>query len=103
MCLWLFWRAHLNHYHSSLSPNNMTDNISRPYESTVHIALPSAQHAQQLKDVVSVDEEISNKVVKSFSIVTSQEAAAYEGNIDGGANNSVDKDGEGGSRRVLRM
>jgi len=82
----------------------MTDNISRPYESTVHIALPSAQHAQQLKDVVSVDEEISNKVVKSFSIVTSQEAAAYEDhNIDGGANNSVDKDGEDGSRRVLRM
>ncbi len=81
----------------------MTDNISRPYESTVHIALPSAQYAQQLKDVVSVDEEISNKVVKSFSIVTSQEAAAYEDHIDGGADNSVDKDGEDGNRRVLRM
>jgi hypothetical protein len=56
-----------------------------------------------LKDVVSVDEEISNKVVKSFSIVTPQEAAAYEDNIDGGANNSIDKDGEDCSRRVLRM
>jgi hypothetical protein len=53
---------------------------------------------------VSVDEEISNKVVKSFSIVTSQEAAAYEDhNIDGRADNSVDKDGEDGNRRVLRM
>jgi hypothetical protein len=43
--------------------------LQRPYKCTVHIALPNNMYAQHLKDVISVDQEISNKVVKSFTIV----------------------------------
>ena len=43
--------------------------VQRPYKCTVHMALPSNIYAQHLKDVISVDQEISNKVVKSFTIV----------------------------------
>ena len=79
---------------------DMTDDISRPYKSTVHIALPSIQYAQHLKDVVSVDEEVSNKVVKSFSIVTPQEV---DGSDDRG-NDAIVRDAEDdNTRRVLRM
>ena len=46
------------------------NNIQRPYKCTIHISLPSNQYAQHLKDVLSVDQEISNKVVKSFAIVS---------------------------------
>ena len=77
------------------------DNISRPYKSTVHIALPSNQYAQHLKDVVSVDEEVSNKVVKSFSIVTSQEVDGSD--IDRGNSTIVQDAGQGNEPRVLRM
>ena len=49
------------------------DNIQRPYKCTIHIALPSNQYAQHLKDVISVDQEISNKVVKSFAIVNASD------------------------------
>jgi len=49
------------------------DNIQRPYKCTIHIALPSNQYAQHLKDVISVDQEISNKVVKSFAIVSASD------------------------------
>ena len=45
------------------------DNTDRPYKCKVQIALPSKQYANHLKDVVSVDKEISNKVVKSFEVV----------------------------------
>lgn len=64
----------------------MTDsdgNIQRPYKCTIHIALPSNQYAQHLKDVISVDKEISNKVVKSFAIVSAS-------NIDGRHNKIED-------------
>ena len=80
---------------------DMTDDISRPYKSTVHIALPSIQYAQHLKDVVSVDEEVSNKVVKSFSIVTPQEV---DGSDDDRGNDAIVRDAEDdNTRRVLRM
>ena len=59
------------------------DNIQRPYKCTVHIALPSNQYAQHLKDVISVDQEISNKVVKSFAIVSASD-------IDGRHSNDRD-------------
>ena len=49
------------------------DNIQRPYKCTIHIALPSNQYAQHLNDVISVDQEISNKVVKSFAIVSASD------------------------------
>ena len=80
---------------------DMTDDISRPYKSTVNIALPSIQYAQHLKDVVSVDEEVSNKVVKSFSIVTPQEV---DGSDDDRGNDAIVRDAEDdNTRRVLRM
>ncbi len=79
----------------------MTDDISRPYKSTVNIALPSIQYAQHLKDVVSVDEEVSNKVVKSFSIATPQEV---DGSDDDRGNDAIVRDAEDdNTRRVLRM
>ena len=56
--------------------------IQRPYKCTVHIALPSNQYAQHLKDVMSVDREISNKVVKSFEVV--KVPAMHEQKGDGG-------------------
>jgi predicted dinucleotide-binding enzyme len=80
----------------------MTDNIiSRLYKSTVHIALPSIQYAQHLKDVISVDEEVSNKVVKSFSIVTSQEVA-NGGDVDRDID-AIVQGGDDDEQRVLRM
>jgi hypothetical protein len=81
----------------------MTD-ISRPYECTVHIALPSIQYSQHLKDIISVDEEISKKVVKSFSIVTVREAtsACVGGDVYRGISPIV-QDGDDDERRVLRM
>lgn len=79
----------------------MTDNISRPYKSTVHIALPSIQYAQHLKDVVAVDEEVSNKVVKSFSIVPSREVDGSD--VDRGNDTIVSDAGQGNEPRVLRM
>jgi len=78
----------------------MTDNINRPYKSAVHIALPSIQYAQYLKDVLSVDEEVSNRVVKSFSIVTSNEVDDG-GNINRG--HAIVPDGDDDEQRVLRM
>jgi len=62
------------------------DNIQRPYKCTIHIALPSNQYAQHLKDVISVDQEISNKVVKSFAIVSASS------NIDGRLNKDARMD-----------
>ncbi|KAK1745667.1 hypothetical protein QTG54_003591 [Skeletonema marinoi] len=79
----------------------MTDNISRPYKSTVHIALPSNQYAQHLKDVVSVDEEVSNKVFKSFSIVTSQEVDGSD--VDRGNDAIIRDGGDADEQRVLRI
>ena len=61
------------------------DNIQRPYKCTIHIALPSNQYAQHLKDVISVDQEISNKVVKSFAIVNASD-------INGRINKGLNKD-----------
>ena len=49
------------------------DSVDRHYECTIHLALPSAQCAQHLRDVISVDREISNKVVKTISVVDSDE------------------------------
>lgn len=82
-----------------------TDNINRPYKCTVHIALPSNQYAQHLKDVMSVDQEISNKVVKSFAVVhTSPEitddgdAMAIAPEYDGAGDDAGDR-----NMRVLQM
>ena len=72
------------------------DNIQRPYKCTIHISLPSNQYAQYLKGVISVDTEISNKVVKSFSIVSASQ-------IDGEEVGSTDHDCDGSELNVLQM
>ena len=69
----------------------MADDLARPYKCTVQLALPSAQYARHLRDVISVDKEISNKVVKSFSI---DRAPADDGG---------DGSGDGDDISVLRM
>jgi len=66
------------------------DNIQRPYKCTIHIALPSNQYAQHLKDVISVDQEISNKVVKSFAIVSS--SSDIDGRHDDNDREDIDSD-----------
>ena len=60
-----------------------TNTIQRPYKCTVQLALPSNQYAQHLKDVISVDQEISNKVVKTFSIVSAAPSEKDEGDGSG--------------------
>ena len=62
----------------------MADDIQRPYKCTVQLALPSSQHASHLRDVVSVDKEISNKVVKTFSIEGASPADGNGSEQDGG-------------------
>ena len=79
--------------------------LQRPYKCTVHIALPNNMYAQHLKDVISVDQEISNKVVKSFTIVND------DGIICGDDENDIgrvmikndDDDCSNNNLRVLRM
>ena len=70
----------------------MVDEVQRPYKCAVNLALPSNQYANHLKDVISVDKEISNKVVKSYSVV----GASDEDRCDGGG---IDQD----DMRVLQM
>lgn len=81
--------------------------IQRPYKCTVHIALPSNIYAQHLKDVISVDQEISNKVVKSFTIVNDGISSLNNDNNCGDDENDInamEKDGdECNNLRVLRM
>mmetsp|Transcript_12573 Transcript_12573/g.30695 ORF Transcript_12573/g.30695 Transcript_12573/m.30695 type:complete len:125 (-) Transcript_12573:1443-1817(-) len=88
------------------------DDILRPYKCTVHIALPSNRYAHHLKDVVSVDQEISDKVVKSFSVgrVASAPAAADAATDhgttaeDGIVQDDDDCGGDGGGdMRVLQI
>jgi hypothetical protein len=45
------------------------ETIDRPYKCKVDLALPSPIYARYLKDVLSVDGELGNKIIKSFSIV----------------------------------
>ena len=48
----------------------MTDeSIDRPYKCKVDLALPTPIYAQHLKDALSVDGELGNKIVKYFSVV----------------------------------
>jgi len=84
------------------------------------MALPSNIYAQHLKDVISVDQEISNKVVKSFTIVNINDGIIIGSHDDddddnnnkcGGDDEKDDinaimvKDGDDGCNnlRVLRM
>lgn len=46
------------------------ESIDRPYKCKVDLALPSPIYAQHLKDALSVDGELGNKIVKSFSVVS---------------------------------
>lgn len=72
-----------------------TPDIERPYKCQIDLALPTATHAQHLRDVLSVDGELGNKIVKFFSV----ERASKEG--DGsGRDDGCDGNDE---LRVLRM
>lgn len=51
----------------------MSEYSDRPYKCKVDIALPSSLYARHLLDVLSVDGELGNKIVKSFSIVSTKE------------------------------
>ena len=49
------------------------EGVDRRYKCTIRLALPSSQCAQHLRDVMSVDREISNKVVKTISVASPEE------------------------------
>ena len=72
---------------------------TRPYKCTARIALPSHLYAKHLIDVISVDREISDKVVKSFSIVGHD-----DGNDDDALIVGRDDDSSfGNTMRILQM
>ena len=79
------------------------DSIDRPYKCQVDIALPSNIYAQHLKDVLSVDGELGDKIVKSFSVESA--SADHIRPTKDGDHGIDDGDGvsDGGERRVLRM
>jgi hypothetical protein len=77
----------------------MEMNNKRPYKCTARIALPSHLYAEHLKDVISVDQEISDKVVKSFSIVSHDCSDVDDHRVVVGG----DDDGFGDNMRVLEM
>jgi len=73
----------------------------RPYKCTVHLALPSNHYARYMKEVISVDQEISHKVIKNFTLV--KEPPAEDCNvIEDGSSVGVETE-DGGELRVLRM
>eukprot|EP00956_Cyclotella_meneghiniana_P015493 scaffold23804_cov48-Cyclotella_meneghiniana.AAC.13 len=53
----------------------------RPYKCKVDIALPSSIYAKHLRDVLSVDGELGNKIVKSFSVVSTMEYGDDDDNV----------------------
>lgn len=68
--------------------------IDRPYKCLVDLSLPAPIYAQHLKDVLSVDGELGNKIVKNFSIV----------GVQSDLNNSEQQHVKAGDDlRVLRM
>jgi hypothetical protein len=77
--------------------------LHRPYKCTVHIALPNNMYAQHLKDVISVDQEISNKVVKSFTIVNDDGIICGDDENDISRVKNDDDDCSNNNLRVLRM
>ncbi|KAL3773127.1 hypothetical protein ACHAW5_008000 [Stephanodiscus triporus] len=70
--------------------------IRRPYKCTARIALPQP-YAEHLKDVISVDREISDKVVKSFSIL------GHDGNDDDNDRGVVGDDDDGSGNDTMRV
>jgi len=46
-----------------------TTNDPKPYKCEIDITFPKRKHAQQCMDVLSVDDEIGDRVCKSFSVV----------------------------------
>jgi hypothetical protein len=67
--------------------------IDRAYKCKVDLALPSPIYAQYLKDVLSVDGELGNKITKSFSIVSVSEMEGH----------SLQDAERGEEMRILRM
>jgi len=48
---------------------NDTNDNNKPYKCEIDITFPTKQHAQQCMDVLSVDDEIGDRVCKSFSVI----------------------------------
>ena len=48
---------------------NNTSEKSKPYQCEIDIAFPTSLHALHAKQVLEVDREIGDKVVKSFAIL----------------------------------
>lgn len=89
---------------SSTSPHALQHEMTthhRPYKCTIQIALPSNQYAQHLKDIISVDQEISDKVVKSFAVVESTSCTQHDTTIDDGG--KADEEMNKNDMRVLQM
>jgi len=77
-----------------------TTNNNKPYKCEIDITFPTKQHAQQCMDVLSVDDEIGDRVYKSFSVidvvvvddvvVVGDNAAAGRGDLGGGGGETVE-------------
>jgi Transcription factor Pcc1 len=52
------------HHH----PKIMTTNEPFPYKCDLEISLPTARHAETVKKALEVDQEIGDRVTKSFSL-----------------------------------
>ena len=72
----------------------MSEHSDRPYKCKVDIALPSSIYAKHLRDVLSVDGELGNKIVKSFSVVSTKEYGDDDDNVGNGDDDVL---------RILRM
>jgi hypothetical protein len=44
--------------------------MNRPYSCEIDISFPTAICAQQARDVLQVDEELTDSVIKSFSLIS---------------------------------
>mmetsp|Transcript_28733 Transcript_28733/g.52516 ORF Transcript_28733/g.52516 Transcript_28733/m.52516 type:complete len:111 (-) Transcript_28733:399-731(-) len=63
---------------------------SHPYKCEVDITFPTARHAKTCMDVLSVDDEIGDRVVKSFELVSIGQAAGSATSVQ--SNNDDIKD-----------
>lgn len=76
--------------------NDTSDN-NKPYKCEIDITFPTKQHAQQCMDVLSVDDEIGDRVCKSFSVI---DVVAVVDAVVGGNAAAGRGDGGGGGETV---
>jgi hypothetical protein len=56
--------------------------MNRPYSCEIDISFPTAICAQQARDVLQVDEELTDSVIKSFSWIRYSESATSNHTTD---------------------